>query len=77
MLADVSKAKVTSTESKKMTDDIAKARKINKLRFIQQSGGTLTPEEEALLADANRQFTETQIRYQNQRRQNKKNGLEV
>lgn len=77
MLADVSNAKVTSTESGKMTKDIADARKINKLRFIQQSGGTLTQEEEALLADANRQFTETQIRYQNQRRQNKKNGLEM
>lgn len=75
MLADVLKAKVTTGESKKMTEDIAKTQKINKLRFRQQSGGTLTPEEIALLAETNREFTETQIRYQNQRRQN--NGLEM
>lgn len=77
MLADISKAKVTTSETKKTTQEIADVQKITKLRFKQQTGGILTPEEEALLAEANRQFTETQIRYQNQRRQNKNNGLEM
>lgn len=77
MLADISKAKVTTSETKKTTQEIADVQKINKLRFKRQTGGILTPEEETLLAEANRQFTETQIRYQNQRRQNKNNGLEM
>lgn len=77
MLADVLKSKVTPAETEKMTEDIADARRINKLRFRQQSGGTLTPEEITLLAEANREFTETQIRYQNQRRQRKGNGIEM
>lgn len=77
MFADVSKAKVLPAETEKMTEDVANAQKINKLRFRQQSGGTLTPEEIALLAEANREFTETQIRYKNQRRQRKGNGIEM
>lgn len=77
MLADISKAKVTTSETKKTTQEIADVQKINKLRFKRQTGGILTPEEETLLAETNRQFTETQIRYQNQRRQNKNNGLEM
>ena len=77
MFADVSKAKVLPAETEKMTEDVANAQKIKKLRFRQQSGGTLTPEEIALLAEANREFTETQIRYQNQRRQRKGNGIEM
>ncbi len=74
---DISRSKITTSETQQQTKAMDDALKINRLRFIQKCGVVLTDEQKALIEKHTRQTNEAQVRFRNQQDQKKSNGLEM